>query len=301
LATQVGAAAPARRMHTIPYSAFFWTPKVGLLGVGSCRSTFKCSSSAVELTTDGGKTYHIVLRTPSPVVELQAIGRNGALARGVHHVTYRTLDRGRHWTKGVHILARASFATRRIGLGFRPVFSPDFARILRTRDAGRTWRRVYTPTRCESEFPILDLVTPQLGWMVCREPGGAGPFESKEIFRTRDGGRTWRMLVSVRADGPSRRYNRIPVALPAGVSFARGGFGVMWGNGGLGVTRDGGETWKAHPRFALYNVDFPLGGSAFGNGTAYVLFRHDVEPITERLIETRDFGRSWHIARRWRG
>ena len=300
IVVQAGTAAPAR-LHPVPYSGFFWTPNDGLLGVGLCTSTFRCRSGAVALTTDGGKTYHVIFRTRSPVGELQAIGRNGALARGEGHVTYRTLERGRHWTKAVRILAGASFATPRIGLGFRSVFEPNFARILRTGDAGRTWRRVRTPRRCASEYPLLDLVTPQLGWMVCGGPGGAGPFMSKAVFRTRDGGRTWKLLTATQADGRAPRGGISPGGLPAGISFARDGFGVIWGNGMLDVSRDGGKTWKTDRRFAGYNVDFPLGGSAFGNGTAYVLFQHDVEPITERLIETRDFGRSWHIARRWRG
>lgn len=300
IATQPGTAAPTR-MHFVPYSGFFWTPHDGLLGVGLCRSTFRCSSGAVELTTDGGKTYRVIFRTPRPVAELHAIGRDGALARGVRHVTYRTLDRGRHWTKAVHILAGASFATPRIGLGFRPVFDTYFARILRTGDAGRTWHRVRTPTHCASEDPLLDLVTPQLGWIVCRGTGGAGPFMSKAVFRTRDGGRRWKLLTSTRADGRAPHGGLSPGGLPAGISFARDGFGVIWGNGVLAASRDGGKSWNARWRFVGFNVDFPLGGSAFGDGTAYVLFQHDVEPITERLIETRDFGRSWHLVRRWRG
>jgi hypothetical protein len=300
VATQAGTAARPEHLHTVPVSGFFWTPQDGLLGVGLCRSTFRCSSGAIERTTDGGKTYHVILRTPGSVVELHAIGRNGALALGERHVLYRTVDRGRHWTKGGHILAGASFATPRVGLGFRPVFAPNFAKIFRTRDAGSTWRRVRTPATCESERPLLDLVTPQLGWMVCRGAGGAGPFMSKAVFRTRDGGRSWKLLTSTRADGHAPRGGLSPSGLPAGISVTRNGFGVIWGNGVLAVTRDGGKDWHSAYGFALYNVDFPLGGAALGNGTAYVLFQHDVAPVFERLIATRDFGRSWRVVRRWR-
>jgi len=297
LATQVGAAAPAPRMHITPYSAFFWTPQDGLLGVEMCASRkYMCGSGAVELTTDGGRTYHVIFRTPRPVYAVQAIGRRGALAWVAHRATYRTVDRGRHWT-AVRIPSGASFSTPRIGLGFRKVYQPSNARLLRTGDAGRTWKRVRTPRTCSTEFPLLDLVTPQLGWMLCGGPGGAGPFESKAVFRTRDGGRTWQLLTSTQADGRAPHGGISPAGLPAGISFARGGFGVIWGNGVLDVTRDGGKTWKAHPRLAEYNVDFDIGGSAFQDGTARVLVQ--LSGPSWRLVETRDFGRSWHLVRSW--
>ncbi|MGH3009418.1 MAG: hypothetical protein ACRDLM_08455 [Gaiellaceae bacterium] len=50
--------------------------------------------------------------------------------------------------------------------------------------------------------------------------------------------------------------------------------------------------------FAAFDVDFGLGGSAFANGTGFVLLRHG--GISTRLIQTRDYGRSWHIVRSWR-
>jgi hypothetical protein len=299
LATQAGAA--ARRPHTTVDAGFFWTPKVGLIGVGFCEPwNHKCRAGAVELTTDGGKTYQVIFRTTRPVTDVQAVGARGAIARLGRYRAYRTLDRGRHWSR-VRTLEGASFANARVALGFRRVFGPRFAKLLRTGDGGRTWRRVRTPTHCQAERPLLDLVTPRLGWLVCGGPGGAGPFESKAVFRTPDGGRTWRLLESVQADGRAARHGLSPAGLPDGISFTRGGFGVMWGNGVLDVSRDGGTTWKAHLRLAQYNVDFPLGGSAFGNGVARVFEWHSGgRTPSSRLIETRDFGRRWRIVRVWR-
>lgn len=233
---QAVSAAPAR-IHTSYTTGFFWTPDRGLLGVGVCASRkYNCGTGEVELTTDGGRTYRVIFRTPRPVTELIALGRDGALARLGRYRAYRTLDGGRHWSR-VRTLEGTSFASPRFGLGYRRVFEPHFAKLLRTADGGRTWQRIRTPTHCQAEYPLLDLVTPQRGWIVCGGPGGAGPFESKAIFRTHDGGRTWRKLESVRADGRASHHGVSPGGLPDGISLTRSGFGVMWLRGHVGERR----------------------------------------------------------------
>lgn len=301
---QVGAAAPAR-MHTTPYSGFFWTPQVGVLGVGVCASTkYMCGTGAVELTTDGGRTYHVIFRTPRPVSELHAIGRHGALARIYSHtngysghVVYRTLDRGRQWTK-LRMRPGVSFATSRIGLGFREY---EGTPLLHTRDGGRSWQQLPTAD-CGSMNPILDLVTPQLGWMVCGGLPGAGQSQ-KEVFRTRDGGHSWQARAwAIAHKHPQSRGGLSFMGSVYGIAFARDGFGLLWeGRGTLLVTRDGGMTWKPHLRFAHPDIDWGFGASAFGNGTGLVLLRHaNGSDVTFRLIKTRDFGRTWQLVRSWR-
>jgi photosystem II stability/assembly factor-like uncharacterized protein len=298
IATRAGVAAPAR-LITVPYSGFFWTPHDGLLGVGLCASTkWRCGTGAVELTTDGGRTYHVIFRTRRPVIELQAIGRHGALARAYRHNAWRTLDRGRTWTEWP-MRDGVSFATPAIGLGFRidQVRNTLRLRLLHTKNAGRTWERVPTPAHCFSDFPLLDLVNSQLGWMLCGGQPGAGN-EAKSVYRTADGGRTWRELASTPMTGRAPRGGIGSIGYPAGISFARNGFGLMWeSRGTLYVTRDGGKTWSTHTRFAVFDVDFGLGGSAFANGTGFVLLEHG--GTVRRLIETRDYGRHWHIVRTW--
>jgi len=298
---QVGAAAPAG-MHTVPYSGFFWTPKVGLLGVGVCASTkYMCGTGAVELTADGGKTYQVIFRTPRPVSELRSAGLHGALARiysntnySYGHTVYRTLDRGRHWTK-LRMRPGISFATPRIGLGFRVY---ELARLLHTRDGGRSWQRL-PKAGCGSTGPILDLVTPQLGWMACGGLPGAGQQE-KEVFRTLDGGHSWRARAwAIAGKHPRTRGGLSFMGSVSGIAFARDGFGLLWeSRGTLLVTRDGGKTWKPHLHFAHPDIDWGFGASAFGNGTGLVLLRHEISSF--RLIKTRDFGRTWHLVRSWR-
>jgi photosystem II stability/assembly factor-like uncharacterized protein len=301
VAAQAGAATRVQP-HTTPNAAVFWNPNEGLLGVGRCVSTkYACGSGAVELTTDGGHTYRVVLRTRRPVESVQTAGPQGAIVATFDKHVYRTLDRGRTWQPW-HLRPGTSFATPRIGLGFRTyqVGNRIHLALLRTSDGGRDWTRAPTPTKCFSEFPDIDLVTPRLGWVVCGGEGGAGN-EEKAVFRTRDGGRTWHEGASAEGmNHPKERGGLSLTGYPAGISFAPNGFGLMWeSRGTVYVTRDGGRNWQAKPHLAVFDVDFGRGASAFADGTGYVLLGSGGGPLT-RLVETRDFGRTWHVVRRWR-
>jgi hypothetical protein len=74
----------------------------------------------------------------------------------------------------------------------------------------------------------------------------------------------------------------------------------MWeGRGTLYATRDGGNSWHTcASRYAVFDVDFGLGGGAFDGGTGFVLFQHG--GLSVRLLETRDYGRTWQVVHRWR-
>jgi photosystem II stability/assembly factor-like uncharacterized protein len=301
VAAQAGAAAPAR-LVTTPNAVVFWTPHEGLLGVGQCASTkYACGSGAVELTTDGGRTFRIVLRTKRPVETVQTAGPRGAIVETYGKRVYRTLDRGRTW-QAWRVRPGSSFATPQIGLSFRTYEVGNSTRLalLHTSDGGRAWTRAPKPAKCFSEFPDIDLVTPRLGWLVCGGEPGAGNQE-KSVFRTRDGGRTWQAGAYAEAmNHPKERGGMSLVGYAAGISFAPNGFGLMWeSRGTIYVTRDGGAIWHWKPRLAVFDVDFGRGASAFANGTGFVLLGNGGGP-TARLIETRDFGRTWHVVRRWR-
>jgi photosystem II stability/assembly factor-like uncharacterized protein len=262
---------------------------------------YACGSGAVELTTDGGHTYRIVLHTQRPVESVQTAGPLGAIAVTYGKHVYRTLDRGRTW-RPWHVRTGASFATPRIGLGFRTYAVGNAIRLalLRTSDGGRRWMTIRKPTKCFSEFPDIDLVTPRLGWVVCGGEPGAGN-EEKAVFSTRDGGRTWYEGASTEhMNHPVERGGISMLGYPAGIAFAANGFGLMWeSRGTLYVTRNGGKSWQAKPHLAVFDVDFGRGGSAFTDGTGFVLLGRGGGP-TARLIETHDFGRTWHVVRRWR-
>jgi photosystem II stability/assembly factor-like uncharacterized protein len=302
VAAQAGVAVPAStRLVTTPNAAAFWTPHEGLLGVGRCASTkYACGSGAVELTTDGGHTYRTVLRTKRPVESVQTAGPRGAIVVTFDKDVYRTLDLGRTW-KGWHVRPGASFATPQIGLGFRTyeVHNTTHLGLLRTTNGGRAWTRATKPAKCFSEFPDLDLVTPRLGWIVCGGQPGAGS-EEKAVFRTRDGGRSWQAGASAAGMNHSRERGGISLlGYPAGISFAPNGFGLMWESRGVAyVTRDGGNDWRAQQHLSTFDVDFGRGAAAFSDGTGFILFGRGGGPAA-RLVETRDFGRTWSVVRRW--
>lgn len=302
VAAQAGAAAPAR-LITTPNSAVFWSARQGLLGVGLCRTTkYRCGHGAVELTVDGGRTYRVVLRTGTPVIRVQTIGTNDAIALARSHA-WRTLDRGRTWQRwdehpgGSAELPWLSWPTARIAYGTM-LGAHGRVSLLVTNDAARTWTRRKGP--CTATGALIDFPTPRAGWLVCLGEPGAGN-EEKAVFRTRDGGRTWQEGASAEGMNHPRERGGIPLlGYPAGIAFAPNGFGLMWeSRGTVYVTRDGGKNWQGQPRLARFDVDFGRGASAFADGSGFVLLGHGGGHPT-RLVETRDFGRTWQVVRRWR-
>ena len=183
VAAQAGAAAPGgTRLITTPNSAVFWSAHDGVLGVGLCRTArYLCGHGAVELTTDGGRTYRVVLRTGTPVTRVQTLGAQGAIALAHGHA-WRTLDRGRTWhlwdehPGGSAELAGDSWPTARIAfatiLGVRNRVS-----LLATRDSARTWKRREGP--CLATGALLAFPTPRSGWLVCMGEPGAGNEEKR--------------------------------------------------------------------------------------------------------------------------
>lgn len=308
VAAQAGAAAsaPARmRLATSPDSFLLWNQHDGLLGVERCDVAHdvkegKCVSGAVERTSDGGRTYHVVLRTRRPIGYLQKVGASGALAITYDHDGWLTLDGGRTW-RHVSSGPAVDWLTPQFGVGFKSYTAHNRGQLaLRvTRDGGRTWQRRSDPCRKAVAFnAFADLVTTRLWWVACVGQGGAGN-EDKAIFRTRDGGATWQagaatLLIS---SGTRERGGISEYGYPEQLALAPDGFGLLTeSRGTLYVTRDGGAHFVAEPEVARPELDFAGGAAAFRGGIAYVL----LTSANPRLVETRDFGRTWHVVRRWR-
>ena len=83
-----------------------------------------------------------------------------------------------------------------------------------------------------------------------------------------------------------------------GLAMAHDGFGIVWeGRGTLYVTRDGCAHWTGLPKVSVPEVDFGISGAAVRDGRAWVILaRGDVH---RRLLETTDYGRTWHVVHRW--
>jgi len=289
---------------TVPYAVAFWDSRHGLLGAGTCPGAIygACRQGTIQLTSNGGRSLRVVLQTRRPVVELQTAGPGGAIATTDGGGSFRTLDGGRSW-KPFRERFGASFATSRIGLGSRSYLVHDHLALalLATSDGGRTWRRGASPCRQAVSFgALIDLVTPSLGWLVCLGQPGAGN-EDKAVFRTTDGGRSWRAGASeVTYPRPNVHGGLESYGYPEGVAFAADGFGILWETRGtLFVTRDAGSHWHAEPKVARPEIDFGRGAAAFAGGRGLVLLGRG-GGLPARLVATNDAGRTWRLVHRWR-
>ena len=240
----------------------------------------------MSLTTDGGRTFRVVLRRGRAVTGLQAFGSGDAIVDLSGGRALRTLDAGRTWRGFAHRFD-ADFATPNSGLGFR-VGRFEFVRgLFATHDGGVSRESRRSPCPGTASFSAaVDLVTPRLAWVICvGQPATAQ--QRKMVFTTTDGGRTWRRRGDLSWSGHVW-----------GAAFARDGFGLVWtSRGTLSVTRDGGDHWTERPDVAEPEVDFGGGGAAFSGGRGFVFLGRGAGPA--RLLKTTDYGRNWVVVRRW--
>jgi photosystem II stability/assembly factor-like uncharacterized protein len=290
--------------HTavVPSAIAFWDARHGLLAANSCpRSGGSCRTGTISLTADGGRTFRVVLHTRRQVLALQTAGPAAAIAELDQGHALRTLDGGRSW-RPFRLRYHASFATPRVGLGFRTALVGNrlVLTLLATSDGGRSWRARASPCRqALADTALVDLVTPRLGWLVCLGEPGAGS-QQKAVYRTIDGGRSWQLGAETIFYPHPRVHGGISIyGYPYGIAFAPDGFGILWeGRGTVYVTRNGGRRWTAQPSVARPEIDFGRGAAAFPDGHAFLLLGRGGGPPT-RLLATPDHGRTWQTVHRW--
>src|SRR5207248_2472982 len=116
----------------------------GIVGTGwqACAGqggAFGCKpQGTISLTSDGGRTWHVLLRTPRPVVAVSVQGVHEQ-ARFDDGETIGSSDGGLHWAPVVVPPAT--------GVGFVVLTTnggSEVRRLLETTDAGRSWRIVHT-------------------------------------------------------------------------------------------------------------------------------------------------------------
>ena len=280
IALSAAAGAPARRSASLPPSAVvpntvaFIDRMHGILGTGwegCANKAWHCHlQGTISVTSDGGKTWRVVLHTRRPVVAVDSF----------HDGDYALLDNGR-------TLTAAAAQPRRWQLtGRHPLAFNGYC--------PKGWQSGFT-----ADFVDTNIATP---WSICVGQPGAGN-EAKAVYRG-----TKRVAFTAMTGGPSRGgissygyaagISGVPSPRGSGIS----GFGVIWETRGtLYVTRDGGRHWRALPKVARPEVDFGDWADAdvYPSGTAFVLLSYGGSE-KRRLIETTDAGRTWRVVHRWR-
>jgi hypothetical protein len=260
--------APLPRLALVPNAIAFRDPKHGILGTGSepCAADpgpgCDRPQGTISVTTDGGRTWSVVVRTPRPVVSVsfQPDGEHAVLDDGENLAT----TNGRTWNP---VVASPS--------GGSPCGSGgDSFAISSSTPGGREW------VLCAIGVP------------------GAGN-EAKAVYRKTDKG--WKRVAwTPFAMPPTDGYRGISsYGYVQGIAMSADGFGLIWeSRGTLYVTRDGGSHWIALPKVAVPEYDFGLSGAALPQGVGFVLLAHGGAPI-RRLLETQDSGRTWRVVHAW--
>jgi hypothetical protein len=163
----------------------------------------------------------------------------------------RTTDSGKHWravTPPVQLVASAAFLGRDIGwveansLHAGAPGSPKTEPVYRTLDGGRTWQRLGSvKSGCE-----LDFVDRKHGW--CTEIGNAMGASVVWVYRTSNGGSTWRLVSRTGLAGRGSTRGALPYPCDKSIDFtsSRVGWAAQFCNGGrarLYTTTDGGARW----------------------------------------------------------
>jgi photosystem II stability/assembly factor-like uncharacterized protein len=273
----------------------------------------KQTATVFELfrTRDGGRTWtNVTPRGVHPTGPPAAYGRTvffGAPSRGAI-VVERSHDEGRTWRRSLPLRdARVAEAGPVVRLDARRLFlalgegaaaGSSAQSIWRSDDGGRSWRfvsRTDATGRRAGALPFscdkagVGFATRSRGWA-----GGACAGGPAFLYRTDDGGRTWRLQ---RLGGLARCG--CETSAPRFFGTRDGGFSVVGfttNGGGKPVARvywtsDGGAHWRATvpPVGRAGQVSFVDGRTAWLVGTA----RGVIGSPFDRLVRTTDAGRHW--------
>lgn len=255
---QVPVVALPPRYALVPNAIAFRDPRHGLMGTGwqACAgqaNALGCKpQGTISITSDGGKTWTVLFRTPRPVVAVSLRGTHEQ-ARFDDGETIGSSDGGLHWAPVVAGYAPA-FA------GPCPAFtsefvSGDWAVCATQSSAGNQGKYVYrlraTGWKRIAATPFAPPVGKSYGGIstygyvqgIAMASDGFGViWESRgTLYVTRDGGRDWTGLPKVAQ--PEVDFGVTAIALPHGVAFA------LLANGGgekrrLVETTDAGRSWR---------------------------------------------------------
>jgi len=232
------------------------------------------AAGGIFKTEDGGVTWH-------PVFDHEDVAAIGALAVSPVNHNLVWAGTGEPWL-------------------IRP-FYPMGDGVYKSTDAGKTWQHVGLDETGHIARVIADPHDADVAY-VCAVGRAYRPQHERGVFRTTDGGKTWKQLLFV-----NENTGCSELALDPHDSQTL--FAGMWqvdiktwdlNSGGLGsgvyVTHDGGATWKKLSGHGLPDADHPLGKVAIGiapsdSERVYAL----VQDSTPSLYRSNDGGKTWTL------
>lgn len=256
-------------------------------------------------TDDAGLHWHVGTvpgATSLDFRDVHAVSRDTAFLMAAGQDTarvYRTVDRGAHWTlqyqdleKGAFLDAIAFFDARR-ALALGDPIGGHFL-LLRTDDAGTHWTRLPSdalPPALDGEAAFAAsgtaLVTcgPRRAWFATG--GGA----IARVFRTADGGRSWRVSATPVHAGTAAGIFSVACsdarhAVVVGGNYAKPDTSVVV----AAITSDGGATWTPSP--AAHAAGYFSGVAMLASPPTRVF----IAVGTEGTAVSRDGGDHWSRA-----
>jgi photosystem II stability/assembly factor-like uncharacterized protein len=304
--TMSGAAQARTSRVAIPTSVAFWDRNHGLASFVVYGPTDR-SEGYLSTTSDAGENWSIRWRGTA-VMEVGIVrGSREAWAQirprrpclDCKGVTLRTRDRGRTWRRAGTPPSSPSFTTPRVGFAMnsRQTNAGD---LMKTTDGGRTWRRVGAPCRKGwggfAWSAAISFVSPRRGWVLCKgQPAGGG--QSKALYLTTDGGARWKRLLNAFFEPGRVRLGTMHSGYAGGMSFTRGGHGLLWSARSSTVrTSDGGRHWRP---IAATETREAYSGWLVNDRIGYLLLRDDRRQFDWELLRTENGGRTWRLVRAW--
>ena len=218
-------ALPPPRAALVPNAIAFRDPSRGLLGTGRTTGT-------ISLTTDGGRTWRVLLRTPRPVVYVAWI-QSTLSARFDDGENLQSTNGGRTWAPAV-------------------VGPPFFS-------------------NCPQGIAQQPTNPPYLNWALCTTEGGAGSM-GKSVYWQQAGHSWKRVAYTPFAPPGRGYGGISIYGYPQGLTMTNDGFGIIWElRGTLYVTRDNGSHWFGLPKVARPDVDFGMSADALRRGVGFVI------------------------------
>ncbi len=274
-----------------PNAIAFWNARDGLVGLGN--DCYHDTPGAIELTTDGGKTFHKVFDTDGAVSWLDTAGASDAWAVAQANdedtFTFRTTDGGQTWEELPYSQTyQPSFAAALDGIGFSGTGrDPDARYYVTTADGGNSWQRQQAPC-ATPEQGIASLASPRRAWALCLYDAEVSN-QQKVLYASRTGGRKWTKLESV--DLGDCSHGLCSLGYPSSISFSAQGLGfIVQDDFGGYISRNGGRSWKY-----LRKVGWTSSASMVSRRGGFVLsYRKRAV-----LLRTDDAGRSFHPVHHW--